>query len=56
MVTKQVYSEKVENLIQAILDKNEEYRRLNITVLSIFTDGVEAAAKIYRKTSFVFVK
>jgi glycosyltransferase involved in cell wall biosynthesis len=46
----------VENLIQAILDKNEEYQRLNITVLSIFADGAKAAGKLYRNTSFVFVK
>jgi glycosyltransferase involved in cell wall biosynthesis len=46
----------VENLIQSILDKNEEYRRLNITVLSIFADGVEITARTYKNTSFVFIE
>jgi glycosyltransferase involved in cell wall biosynthesis len=46
----------VENLVQAILDKNEEYRRFAITVLSIFDNRSETAAKTYRKTTFVFVK
>jgi glycosyltransferase involved in cell wall biosynthesis len=46
----------VENLVQAILDKNEEYRQFNITVLSIFSDGAASAANTYKYTSFIFFK
>jgi glycosyltransferase involved in cell wall biosynthesis len=46
----------IENLVQAILDKNEEYRKLNVTILSIFVDGIETAVNSYKYTSFVFFK
>jgi glycosyltransferase involved in cell wall biosynthesis len=45
----------VQNLVQVILDKNEAYQKLNITVLSIFDDGIESVAEQYANVSFVFV-
>ncbi|MDR0682608.1 MAG: glycosyltransferase family 4 protein [Dysgonamonadaceae bacterium] len=46
----------VENLVQAILDRNEERKRLTITVLSVFTKTAVLSAKEYQYTRFVFVK
>jgi glycosyltransferase involved in cell wall biosynthesis len=46
----------VENLVQSILDQNEKYERLTITVLSVFAGAAALSVKKYRNTRFVFIK
>ncbi len=46
----------VESLIVSFLNKNEEYKRLDITVFSTYDERAKEQSKEYQKTNFVFIK
>ncbi|MDR1761227.1 MAG: hypothetical protein LBR55_02130, partial [Bacteroidales bacterium] len=46
----------VESLMVNFLDKNEEYKKLDITVFSTSDEQAKEQSKEYQKTSFVFIK
>ena len=46
----------VENLIENFLNENEKYRKMNLTVFSVYEENAIKEATKYKFTSFEFIK
>lgn len=45
-----------ENLIDTIIEKNEQYERINPTIFSVYDEEAYNISKKYEKTNFIFIK
>lgn len=46
----------VENLVDNFLNKNEEYKKMNINIFSIYDDDAVEISKKYKHSNFIFIK
>lgn len=46
----------VENLIQNFIDKNEEHKKINITIFSIIDEKAVEVSNKYKNTNVIFIK
>lgn len=46
----------VEGLIELLINENEKYKRLKITVISIYDEKAKELSKQYKHTNFIYIK